>query len=150
MEELKATRVETEQTRKEMGAVDVKPGEVEGMRFGEANTEGEAEGLPRSRATEKRKREIEERRKLIEAKRRKVAESASINRAGADSTSVEKSAINEVEDDPFSKVENSAVVRAVGKIASKRGKDNADVRQSEADKFLADLEREMLGTKTNR
>ncbi|KAF8962760.1 hypothetical protein BDZ97DRAFT_1662498 [Flammula alnicola] len=67
MEELKASREETERKRQELGAEDVRPGEVEGMRDGEAAT-----GTGKSRAMEKRKREIEERRKLLEAKRRKL------------------------------------------------------------------------------
>ena len=54
---------------KETGAVDVRPGEVEGL----AAPEGAAvPSVPqKSRAQEKRKREIEERRRLLEAKRRK-------------------------------------------------------------------------------
>ena len=70
MEELRQASVETEKTRAEAGAVDLRPGEVEGMRVGE-----EDESTPgpstKSRAAEKRKREIDERRKLLEAKRRK-------------------------------------------------------------------------------
>jgi hypothetical protein len=64
MEELKAAREETEKTRQELGAEDIKPGE-EGMT---------ADGV-KSRAMEKRKRELEERRKLIEAKRKKPRDS---------------------------------------------------------------------------
>ena len=64
MEELQQTRIETEKTRQELGAVDLKAGEVEGMQ--------DAPNALRSRAIEKRKRELEERRKLVEAKRRKL------------------------------------------------------------------------------
>jgi len=65
MEELKRTREETEKTREELGAVDVMPGEVEGMIAPEkVRSKG-------SRAMEKRKRELEERRKMLDAKRRK-------------------------------------------------------------------------------
>jgi hypothetical protein len=63
MAELKAARTETETIRQELGAVDLKPGEVEGM---------QADTGMKSRAMEKRKRDIEERRQLIEAKRRKL------------------------------------------------------------------------------
>ncbi len=55
MEELRQARHETEMTRQELGAVDLKAGEVEGMQ--------EAPNALRSRAIEKRKRELEERRK---------------------------------------------------------------------------------------
>jgi len=63
MEELKAARDETKKTREDLGATDVRPGEVEGMREDSGST---------SRALEKRKREIEERRAILEAKRRKT------------------------------------------------------------------------------
>jgi hypothetical protein len=65
MEELRQARNETEMTRQELGAVDLKAGEVEGM-------QQEASNAQRNRAVEKRKRELEERRKLVEAKRRKL------------------------------------------------------------------------------
>ncbi|KAF8486154.1 hypothetical protein DFH94DRAFT_622742 [Russula ochroleuca] len=64
MEELRQARTETEMTRQELGAVDLKAGEVEGMQ--------DAPNALRSRAIEKRKRELEERRRLVEAKRRKL------------------------------------------------------------------------------
>lgn len=68
MEELKAARDETSRARQDAGAVDLRPGEAEGMGNGEA----EGSTSARSRAQEKRKREVEERRKLVEAKRRKL------------------------------------------------------------------------------
>lgn len=64
MEELRQARQETGMSRQQLGAVDLKAGEVEGMQ--------EAPNALRSRAIEKRKRELEERRKLVEAKRRKL------------------------------------------------------------------------------
>ena len=67
MEELKSAREETGKTRAEFGAVDLRPGEVEGM-----NVDAGAGGSTgRSAALEKRKRDLEERRKLVNAKRRK-------------------------------------------------------------------------------
>jgi hypothetical protein len=79
MEALKRAREETEAARKEAGAMDVRPGESEGLasdstaKDGVAkNGEGERKKAERSRAMDKRKREIEERRKLVEAKRGKV------------------------------------------------------------------------------
>lgn len=64
MEELRSAREETKQTREDVGAVDVRPGEVEGMRADETSST--------NRALEKRKREIENRRALLEAKRKKL------------------------------------------------------------------------------
>ena len=61
MEGLKNAREETGKTRAELGAVDLRPGEVEGMNVGSG----------KSAALEKRKRDLEERRKLVDAKRRK-------------------------------------------------------------------------------
>ena len=61
MEELKNAREETGKTRAELGAVDLRPGEIEGM-----NAE-----TGKSAVLEKRKRDLEERRKLVDAKRRK-------------------------------------------------------------------------------
>ncbi|KIM39765.1 hypothetical protein M413DRAFT_74026 [Hebeloma cylindrosporum] len=66
MAELKASREETTRIRQESGAADVKPGEVEGMREGDSGTL-----IVRSRAMEKRKREIEERRQMLEPKKKK-------------------------------------------------------------------------------
>ncbi|KAI0264490.1 hypothetical protein BC834DRAFT_924681 [Gloeopeniophorella convolvens] len=64
MEELRQARQKTEKTRQESGAIDLRPGEAEGMQ--------ESSSTPQSRAVEKRKRDLEERRKAVEAKRRKL------------------------------------------------------------------------------
>lgn len=66
MERLKNARLETQKNRQETGAVDLQPGEVEGMRSGEGGA-----ASVRSRALDERKRKIEERRKLVDAKRKK-------------------------------------------------------------------------------
>jgi hypothetical protein len=66
MEELRSARQETTKVRQETGAVDLLPGEVEGMQ-----EEGGTAGV-KSRAMEKRKRQLEERRRLVDAKRRKL------------------------------------------------------------------------------
>lgn len=71
MAELKASREETTRIRQEFGAADVRPGEVEGMREGE-DPGTLASGAVRSRAMEKRKREIDERRQMLKAKRKKI------------------------------------------------------------------------------
>lgn len=70
MEGLKTAREDTGRNRAEFGAVDLKPGEAEGMHAGEA---GRSDGgdTGRNPALEKRKRDLEERRKLVDAKRRK-------------------------------------------------------------------------------
>jgi hypothetical protein len=67
MEELAVARKTTEKNRQEVGAVDLRPGEVEGL----VRDEGDG-NASQSRAMEKRKRDIEERRKALDAKRRKV------------------------------------------------------------------------------
>lgn len=73
MEELKGAREETGKTRAEFGAVDLRPGEVEGMQADEGVDGSSGSGAGKSAALEKRKRDLEERRKLVEAKRRKKA-----------------------------------------------------------------------------
>jgi hypothetical protein len=71
MEELKTHREETGKTRVDFGAVDLKPGEVEGMHIGGGVDGAGGSGTSKSAAFEKRKRDLEERRKLVDAKRRK-------------------------------------------------------------------------------
>ncbi|OJT15212.1 Coiled-coil domain-containing protein 174 [Trametes pubescens] len=68
MEDSRKIREETTRNRAELGAVDVRPGDVEGMH----PSEEASTATTKSRAMEKRKRELEERRRLLEAKRRKV------------------------------------------------------------------------------
>ncbi|EGN98700.1 hypothetical protein SERLA73DRAFT_122590 [Serpula lacrymans var. lacrymans S7.3] len=144
MEELKSARVETEKTRQEMGATNLRPGEVEGMREGES---GSKTGV-QSRAMEKRKREIEERRKLLDAKRRKlkVADEAppAIDASQSDGKQRIPSSVNTSKvpsSDPFASIEKQAT------IPSPKGKGKEKVRsvpQNAADAFLARLELDML------
>ena len=75
MEELQQARDKTEKSRQELGAVDLKAGEVEGMQ--------DAPNALRSRAIEKRKRELEERRQLLEAKRRRKLQDGNQSPAAA-------------------------------------------------------------------
>lgn len=86
MAELKASREETTRIRQESGVADVMPGEVEGMR--EGDNSGTLASV-RSRAMEKRKREIDERRQMLEAKRKKIrgADAGSVVISAATSTS---------------------------------------------------------------
>jgi hypothetical protein len=70
MEEFKTAREETGKTRAEFGAVDLRPGEVEGL-VADGASGSSGGGMSKSAALEKRKRDLEERRKLVDAKRRK-------------------------------------------------------------------------------
>jgi hypothetical protein len=135
MEELKSARVETETTRKEMGALDVLPGETEGMQDSGA-------GGGKSRAMEKRKRELEERRKILDAKRRKLT-TGKDNATAAEPhpavfTATAEPVFTAVADDPFAALE----------VASKhKGKAKAQPVANDADKFLAQLEQEFMSGK---
>ncbi|KAF9496780.1 hypothetical protein BDN71DRAFT_1429978 [Pleurotus eryngii] len=120
MEEMKAAREETEKSRREMGAVDLKPGEVEGMREGD---DAAGPASVQSRAMEKRKRDIEERRKALESKRKKVKLS------DEDGTHIPLA--QPVHADPFAAFE--AKQTKTPKPAT------------EAEEFLAQLEKNILG-----
>jgi len=122
MEELKSARQETEKTRQETGAVDVKAGEIEGMQEG-ASTGG------KSRAAEKRKRELEERRRLVDAKRKKAKSGGD---ASLPSDAVEPRAdVACAVPDPFAALELQSSSKTPTIV-------------NDADAFLASLEREML------
>jgi coiled-coil domain-containing protein 174 len=123
MEELRQARHETEMTRQELGAVDLKAGEVEGMQ--------EAPNALRSRAIEKRKRELEERRKLVEAKRRKLLNGNKSLAAAA--TRLPASA-------PSSE---TIVAEPIKTMAAP----DPDTASSAADDFLAALERDLAMNK---
>ena len=151
MEELKVTREETERTRQELGAEDIKPGE-EGMT---------ADGV-KSRAMEKRKRELEERRKLLEAKRKKPRVAVpSDERAAPSAPSSAKEIPGDrpaavgnfgqkssaaVGHDPFALLE----ARATDSGRKKKNKDNPTPTPNEADAFLSNLEQEFLASRMKR
>jgi hypothetical protein len=150
MEELKMARGETEKTRHETGAVDVRPGEVEGMRDETGN--GAAVGV-RSRAMEKRKRELEERRKMIDAKRRKVEEAQNpvSTSEPIPSTSKVQAAIDNIADGPSVPVDPFATLET--KSTSNRGKGKGKRKSSpinEADAFLAQLEQDFLASRKKK
>jgi len=130
MEELKNVREETEKTRKDLGAVDILPGELEGMR----------EGPTKSRAMEKRKREIEERRRLLEEKKkRKIspsAESGNIARVQAETRTTSLP-----EADPFAVLESIAAPKPAP--FAKKSQATSDA----AGVFLAQLQQEFLSAK---
>jgi len=120
MEELRQVRQETEKTRQELGAVDLKAGEVEGMQ--------EAPNPLRSRAIEKRNRELEERRKAVDAKRRKLQNGTNSSAAAATQ--------------PPAPSREPTVTAPVKTAAA-----NKDVASLEADRFLAALERDFAMNK---
>ncbi|KAI0701201.1 hypothetical protein BC835DRAFT_1404636 [Cytidiella melzeri] len=122
MEELKNARAETEKTRAEVGAVDLHPGEVEGMQLGEGTTIIST----KSRAMEKRKRELEERRKMLDAKRRKK-----------DPTSAPADSVHESSRQAGSRSPSSGPFAALGEQSLKKPMDAADA-------FLATLESAIL------
>jgi hypothetical protein len=156
MQELNALREETAKTRQELGAEDIKPGDIEGMRDGEAP--GTA-GAKKSRAMEKRKRELEERRNMIEAKRKKLKlhdDAANANTAseapslsthsGAQPIEVKKSDVAQptISSDPFAALESQSLSSSI------KGKKKAVPATTEADTFLADLEQEFLGSRVKK
>ncbi|PBK75595.1 hypothetical protein ARMSODRAFT_927679 [Armillaria solidipes] len=144
MEELRATREETQATRQGQGAVDAS---VEGM-VASGSSAGEGVG----KGVEKRKREIEERRRKIEAKRRKlkgepaVADDPTITttavRKDDEETAVFVAGAPEPEPDtapdPFAAFESQQVTE------KNRSKGKGKGRSDEADAFLASLENDIL------
>jgi len=129
MEELKNVREETEKTRKDLGAVDILPGELEGMR----------EGPTKSRAMEKRKREIEERRRLLEEKRKKRKVSPSGNIAPVQAVETQTTSLSEA--DPFAVLESIAAPKPAPIVKKPQSAPDA------ASAFLAQLQQEFLGAK---
>jgi Domain of unknown function (DUF4078) len=125
MEELRQVRNETEMTRQELGAVDLKAGEAEGMQ--------DAPNALRNRAVEKRKRELEERRKLVEAKRRKLLPNGNNYPAAAAAAAATQP--------PASSAPSSEpIVAAPTKTTAAP---NPNAASSAADNFLAALERDL-------
>ncbi|KAF9649826.1 hypothetical protein BDM02DRAFT_3113047 [Thelephora ganbajun] len=123
MEGLKSAREETGKTRAEFGAIDLKPGEVEGMQTGSG-----AGGVSKSVALEKRKRDLEERRKLVDAKRRKKVGSPVIAEPPSDS--------------PLGSTESQDTIQSAER--SSKSESVAAVASNPADDFLAQLERDIM------
>ncbi|KAG6374479.1 hypothetical protein JVT61DRAFT_4522 [Boletus reticuloceps] len=132
LEELRTAREETKMTREDLGAMDVRPGDVEGMR--------EESGQSTSRALEKRKREIEERRALLEAKRKKTK--VIPERDGISSGSVTLP-VTFVANDPFVALEKK-VVASTSRTPEAPQTHTAKSEHPGADAFLAQLEQDML------
>ena len=135
MAELGQLHEETLRGRAEHGAVDVRPGEVEGMRADEDFIPG------RSRAQEKRKREAEERRKLIEAKRRKKEGKGA--EAGPEAPKEPLPSLHTKSSPPSAATDPFAALEAQ-KLEKGKGPSNPDPPQNAADAFLAQLEHDML------
>lgn len=178
MEELLNTRKETMEVRKEMGAVDLKPGEVQGLK---AEDVPESGGKPQSAAMVKRKKELEERRHMIQMKRRKVAgvtaesavaESSSTtyshsaahssasssssgpvpksNNTGDPSAALEAAATP----DPFAALEATSKqvdpLTALERKSSRPPRSRWDKRPApDVDSFLADVEKDLVSGKRN-
>ncbi|KAG1779149.1 hypothetical protein EV702DRAFT_124115 [Suillus placidus] len=142
MEELRSARMETEKTRQDAGAVDLKPGEVEGMR-----DDSTTAGASRSRAMEKRKRDIEERRKILDAKRRKVkGDETPVDRGFEPDTSGAVMLKAQDTSGSFAVPERQATDASDRpKRKGKQKGNNVSVPKTEADDFLAQIEREILG-----
>ncbi|PPR05748.1 hypothetical protein CVT24_006687 [Panaeolus cyanescens] len=180
MNQLNAAREETARTREELGAEDVRPGDIEGMR-----ERGTALSNSQSKAIEKRKRDIEERRKMIEAKRRKLGsgteeETANIhpdkatlpqnrtaNVSKASSrliASEENTTTSQNNPDPFAALETrsfsnlpseasgkkSAAVDPFASLDIQQAPKSSNTQPLEADRFLAELEREFIGSRTKQ
>ncbi|KAI9568269.1 hypothetical protein HD554DRAFT_2172675 [Boletus coccyginus] len=129
MEELKAARDETKKTREDLGAMDIRPGEVEGMR--------EDSGQSTSRALEKRKREIEERRALLEAKRRKTKVTPEGEVASGRSSSSVTPSVTFVAPETEAVAPTSRTPETLNTRTTRGG-------YSDADAFLAQLEQDIL------
>lgn len=144
MEELRSARMETEKTRQDAGAVDLKPGEVEGMR-----DDSTTPGALRSRAMEKRKRDIEERRRILDAKRRKVKGDETPAGRGSEPDTSEAATL-EVQDISGLFAAPKRQVTDASDRPDRKGKQkgtNDSVPKTEADEFLAQLEREISGSR---
>jgi Domain of unknown function (DUF4078) len=149
MEELRMAREETEKTRQETGAIDVRPGEIEGMKDETGN--GGAGGV-RSRAMEKRKRELEERRKLIDAKRRKVkGDAEETSKPVSEPIPSTSRELDQIADTPSAPVDPFATLEVDS--TSNRGEGKGKPKPppaDEADAFLAQLEQEFLSSKKRK
>ncbi|KAI5120203.1 hypothetical protein M0805_006309 [Coniferiporia weirii] len=158
MEALRAAREETARARQETGAVDVKPGEVEGM-VEDVGGEGKGKGkeVVMSRAMEKRKREMEERKKLVEAKRRKLKGLDTTDEGMANGQAEKPGDVVAVVGPP------AAAESTVKDVAPSQGKSRWDQTKkkkakakvqtgptsaSAADDFLAQLEKDIIGKAT--
>jgi hypothetical protein len=133
MAALRAAREETKRIRRDAGATDLKPGEVEGMK-------PQAGSELKSKPMEERKRKLEERRKLLDAKRRKVkADDSEPGPAPAASKPVVSVA---PPSDPMAVLEAGVNMTYTAKETPKASKSTA------ADDFLAQLENDIFKDKS--
>ncbi|KAJ4477157.1 hypothetical protein J3R30DRAFT_3703406 [Lentinula aciculospora] len=138
LDELKSRHLETSATRKEMGASDIRPGEIEGMQASEVGSS--------TKGSEKRKREIEERRRTLDAKRKKAKiiiegsqSDPNLATSSVVATNLRQTLVSSQPIDPFAALESASSSTGF----SNKGKGKAH-SQSDADKFLAQLGNEML------
>lgn len=172
MEELLNTRKETMEVRKDTGAMDLKPGEAQGLKV-----EGSG-GKVQTAAMAKRKKELEERRNIIQMKRRKVtgdvAESAatqsnpsSSSRPAAQLPALSSSSgsapdrghtndpfatLEAAPPDPFAALEATSKkadpFAAVERTSTRPPKSRWDKRPApDVDSFLADVEKDLVSGK---
>lgn len=157
MEELRKVREHTEKVRQETGALDVRPGEVEGLNTADSSVS--AAVLQKSRAQEKRKRELEERRKLLEAKRRKKNPNTNTPEPSSDRETPVFSMPpddDELDHPPREKPAFKATPKSLDPFAvleARSGVDNegkgkeSGTAVEDADSFLANLERDIMAKK---
>lgn len=127
MEELKKARGDTEKARDETGAEDP----------------ATKDSAP-SRAMGKRKREIEERRKAIDAKRRKLAPSASSSATPTALSAAASSSTPTPGPSTMDKADALAAALPADPFAMLENQSKQPKPITEADDFLANLEKEML------
>lgn len=146
MEELKEAREETERTRMEAGAIDVRPGETEGMRG-----ELEGDGAGKSKAMEKRKRELEERRKMLDAKRRKVTKGDTVLPKSMLTFEAQSGGVEDHKHDvSLPNVSSSSPARRPADpfavLETKVEENGGNTVSNAADDFLAQLEKDILSS----
>ncbi|KAK1224073.1 hypothetical protein PQX77_008403 [Marasmius sp. AFHP31] len=131
LQKLSARRDETMRARAEAGAIDVKPGEVEGF--------DPKVGTTQSKAMEKRKRDLEERRAKLEANKRKKGKSTN-GVSQARSEDQQPAVFMASANDPFAALEAASSAHAASSIDNKVKTKVV----TEVDVFFAGLESDLL------
>ncbi|KAH8832026.1 hypothetical protein DL96DRAFT_1589766 [Flagelloscypha sp. PMI_526] len=135
MEELANARKETQEARQESGAVNVMPGEVEGMR---------AETRAPMTAGEKRKRKLEERRQLVAAAKKQKRQPEPDSRPRPDTPPPRPSpTATPFGHDPFAAVESRSHTSSYP-TSPPPNPPTSSSTSTAADDFLASLERDIL------
>ncbi|KAK7454662.1 hypothetical protein VKT23_011415 [Stygiomarasmius scandens] len=133
MEELRSERMKTKDIRRETGAIDIRPGEVEGMREGESVKKG----------TKRWNTDREARKEMLAAKRRKMQGIEDANPSSSKSDQAESAICKAVAPSPADiTADPLASLEASVQRATKR----AEIEPSshdDADTFLASLEKDI-------